>query len=225
MQNGAKHQVCASDVGLVTVSANVQTLKPYQEERSYSQNSIDPVLDKVEALEVQFDSLMYDVVGVQEGRSKLETVSNGLHYRRYAAPATAGGALGVQLWIRKKSRVEVLHWRAINPRSLYAVLRLANGASIVMVVARAPHSLAPEAERGAFWDELTSLALGLQEKYQRAAMRVAIDANGRAGSARSPRIGDVEPAQEDENGARLRSFLDDLSLFAVNTFWARRPTW
>ena len=37
-------------------TANVQTLKPYQAERSYSLNAIDPLLDKVETLEVQFDA-------------------------------------------------------------------------------------------------------------------------------------------------------------------------
>ena len=55
-------------------TANVQTLKPYQAERSYSLNAIDPLLDKVETLEVQFDAHGYDFVGVQEGRSKHDGV-------------------------------------------------------------------------------------------------------------------------------------------------------
>ena len=213
------------DVGLVLVSANVQTLKPHQEERSYSRNSIDPLLDKVEALEVQFDSHGYDIVGVQEGRSKSEGVFNGLHYRRYAAAATDDGALGVQLWIHRRVRGHVLHWRALTPRLLFGALRLNNGAVLVLIVAHAPHSLADEATRGAFWDELASTSHGLKERYARASLRVAVDANGRLGSVLSRHIGHEDVAHEDENGARLRLYLDEFDLAAVNTFWPSGPTW
>ncbi|CAK0847079.1 unnamed protein product, partial [Prorocentrum cordatum] len=202
------------DVGLVLVSANVQTLKPHQEERSYSRNSIDSLLDKVEALEVQFDSHGRDIAGVQEGRSKSEGVFNGLLYRRYAAAATDDGALGVQLWIHRRVRGHVLHWRALTPRLLFGALRLNNGAVLVLT-----------ATRGAFWDELASTSHGLKERYARASLRVAVDASGRLGSALSRHIGHEDVAHEDENGARLRLHFDEIDLAAVSTFWPSGPTW
>ena len=206
-------------------TANVQTLKPYQEERSYSHNSVDPLLDKVETLETQFYEKGYDIVGVQEGRAKAEGISTGRRYRRYVAAAAPDGSLGVQLWIRLQLRCEVLHWRCVTPRILYATLRLANGAFIVVIVSHAPHSLAPEAVRGMFWDEMWSLTHMLRGKYAEASFRVAIDANGRVGSIASAYIGPEEPVAEDSGGSCLRAYADEFHLSAVNTYWPAGPTW
>ena len=59
-QNGDRLMLCV-------VSANVQSLLPHQETRSDSNNSVNPLLSKVEALEVQFAEKRFDIVGVQDG--------------------------------------------------------------------------------------------------------------------------------------------------------------
>ena len=103
-----------------------------------------------------------------------------------------------------KRQCEVVHWRTVSPRLLYAVLRLQNGASIVVLVAHAPHSLAGEGVRGLFWDEMWNVTHMLRGKYADPSLRVALDSNGRMGSVASAFIGPVEPAKEDAGGACLR---------------------
>ena len=56
-------------------------------------------------------------------------------------------------------------------------------------------------------------------------MLVGIDANARVGELQCDGIGPVAPAKENDNGARLREFLCETGLIAVNTFFDAGTTW
>ena len=79
-------------------TANVQTLLPHQESRSYAQVAGIPMRSKIAMLESQFISHSIDVVGIQEGRSTRTEQVEGQSYTMLAAAADSGGNLGVQLW-------------------------------------------------------------------------------------------------------------------------------
>ena len=64
------HGRCPLAAQITLASANVQTLLPHQGDRSYAKNTVNPLLSKVEALETQFVSQCFNVVGVQEGRAR-----------------------------------------------------------------------------------------------------------------------------------------------------------
>ena len=107
---------------LRVATANVQTLLPYQETRSYARNSVDLLRSKVQLLESQFFENDINVVGIQEGRSKVSSKTEGLHYTMLNAPATTGGSYGVQLWLRRDDKYHILNWRCISSRLLFAVV-------------------------------------------------------------------------------------------------------
>ena len=66
------------NVKVALVSANVRTLLPWQEDRSYAQNSLCLLRSKVEALEIQFEAARCDLVGIQEGRAKTTAALDGV---------------------------------------------------------------------------------------------------------------------------------------------------
>lgn len=52
-----------------------------------------------------------------------------------------------------------------------------------------------------------------------------IDANGRTGSCASEAIGSVRAAKEDDNGCRLRTFLEGQDMYAVSIVHNGDDTW
>jgi len=218
-------------------SANVQTLLPHQEDRSYAKNTMSLLRSKIALLETQFSENGLDVVGVQEGRSKASESKMGQYYRMLSAPQDQHGAHGVQIWVRKAAKLSVMRWNVVSTILMYVVLRLDNGATVVLLSAHAPHSGASRNVRDKFWNLIAVTVHELKAKYPYAHTRVAIDANGRVGSVPAwvqdaPQgdstalvIGGAEPERENENGAALRLFCAQLGLAAENTFTEAGTTW
>ena len=144
------HGRCPLAAQITLASANVQTLLPHQGDRSYAKNTVNSLLSKVEALETQFVSQCFDVVGVQEGRARSSGERVGTKYRMLSAAATSEGSLGVQPWIRLGIRARVMLWREVNPRLMRASTALDNGAALTVVVAHAPHMGADAAAKTSF---------------------------------------------------------------------------
>ena len=110
-------------VSLRCATANVLTLHPHTVDKSYANVSGVCLRSKITLLEQQFRDHLYDVVGVQEGRSKRTEQTEGQHHSMLAAAAEPDGSLGVQCWVRHGSSVEF--WAAVSPRILYVIVKRA----------------------------------------------------------------------------------------------------
>ena len=62
-------------------------------------------------------------------------------------------------------------------------------------------------------------------KYLGSKVYLLIDANARIGSERSTAVGPLEPDEENDNGVRFRTFMDERRLVAINTFVGPGYTW
>ena len=219
--NGARNSV-----SLRCASANVLTLLPHQEERSYAKISDALMLSKVQMLEQEFHTHGLDIIGVQEGRGKRECMREGLHYRMLVAAADETGNYGVQCWLSRCAHVQVIQWRVVYTRLMYAVITTANAATVVIVVAHAPQSYSPEGKIEEFWIAFSQTVQELQCKYPSADWIGLIDANGRVGSTQAPCIGAAMPERENSNGSRLRCAMTSGLFYLVNTFdHGSGPTW
>ena len=116
-------------------TANVRTLLPHQESCSYAQVAGTLVLSKVRLLEMQFAEAGIDFAGIQEGRSRHTQERSGISFDMITAAASAKGAHGVQLWIRRALKCKLQQWKAISPRLLFAVVDItACGARLGIIV-------------------------------------------------------------------------------------------
>ena len=181
-------------------------------------------LGRAQLLEGQFNAHGLDIVCIQEGRTADDQIRAGATYDMYIAGAL-DGSYGSQVWIRRGIHAEVIMANAVTPRIMTVAARLRGHEPIAIVSAHAPCLLSPPAARGAFWCELTRAAAALRTRWPSATLVVGIDANARVGSAASPHIGHAAPDVENDNGACLRHFLDQLELFAHNTFVDAGHTW
>ena len=122
-------------VSLRCATAKVPTLHPHTVDKSYANVSGVCLRSKNTLLEQQFRDHLYDVVGVQEGRSKSTEQTEGQHYTMLAAAAEPDGSLGVQCWVRHGSFVQF--WAAVSPRLFYVIVKRATLLS-GFVVAHSP---------------------------------------------------------------------------------------
>ncbi|CAK0814249.1 unnamed protein product, partial [Prorocentrum cordatum] len=206
-------------------TANVQTLKPWQDKRSYACTTLALMNSKVQFLEQQFREAGFACVGLQEGRAAKSSRRDGVYYTMFAAAAEEGGSLGVQLWLDRDLGHHALQWRDVSPRIIFAVTVSKHHAVHVWISAHAPTSGATRDDRLAFWSELTSTGLKLKARFPQACWVVTLDANGRVGSVPSPAIGTAGAVAENENGESMKGFAEELNLVAVNTFTGGSPTW
>ena len=180
---------------------------------------------KQEFLEKQFPEHSFDIVGIQEGRSRSSGLKEGSRYKRVAASAYDDGSCGVQIWIRKSLRAELVHWQVVCPRIVHAVVKLRNGANVVIVCGHAPQSGNLESVKDEFWAQLWDLCTQLKTSYPSAHFVLPIDANGRVGSVQSESLGSCQPDKENDGGCRLRMFAESFHFRAANTWWNAGPTW
>ena len=192
----------------------MNTLLPWQEKRAYAQVGNACMMSKVQLLEDQFALAELDFVGVQEGRASASQSKAGHSYTMPTAPACEDGSLGVQLWVR--FGIVVPAWEAFSPRLMFGLL-CKRGVDFGVLVGHAPHSLASQSIRNAWWDTLSVTCSRLRTLYS-CEWFVMLDANGRVGSVASPLIGPSQPEVENENGAQLRQFATDQMLLVANTW-------
>ncbi|CAK0907096.1 unnamed protein product [Prorocentrum cordatum] len=146
-------------------TANIQTLKPWQETRSYACTTLALMNSKVQLLEQQFREVGFACVGLQEGRAAKSSRRDGVYYTTFAAAAEEGGSLGAQLWLDRDLGHQALQWRAVSPRLLFVITVSKHHAVHVWISAHAPTRVATKDERLAFWSELTSVGLELRGRF------------------------------------------------------------
>ena len=162
-------------------------------------------------------------VCVQEGRIPNDGLHSCRNFRMYRAGADTHGCYGVQVWVLHKLVRMVTAVNPISPRLLQVVIQI--GPLFLHVIsAHAPIEDAEEVCKEAFWSSLRLLisAIGPGESNL---VLVGIDANARVGELQCDGIGSVAPAKENDNGTRLREFLCETGLAAVNTFYDAGTTW
>ena len=208
------------DVG----TANVNTLLPFQEGRSYAKISGAMMLSRVQLHEMQFEMVGLSAIGSQDGRSRESHQRDGIHSTMFTSAATPKGNYGVQLWLLRSCKFRVQQWRAMSPRVLYAVT-IKDGRGIVFIVAHSPIEAADAADKDNFWDSLCEVISLISGKFNKYDIIMMIDANGRVGSIASRSVGLFNPSVENDNGRRLREFLEGNEMNAINTFYNTGDTW
>jgi len=76
---------------------------------------------------------------------------------------------------------------------------------------------ASRADKDMFSNALDDLLVELGRTSPDAPVLVGLDANGRVGSQPSDAVGTVAPRKEDDNGMRMRSWMEAHTLAAYNT--------
>ena len=168
----------------------------------------------------------YDIIGILESRLQGEVMSSGTIYDMYASGADLHGCCGSQLWVRRSLRAQVGAITPHSPRLLTGVVYV-GGVSFGAIVAHSPHEWAPAADKNHFYKSLEAATRQLQSRKRIGACVLLADMNARVGSITSPSIGACGKADENDNGARMRIFLQCQGMCAVNTMCAGGcgPTW
>lgn len=97
--------------------------------------------------------------------------------------------------------------------------------SCAVLVAHAPIGGAEKADKDCFWNMIIEASRRSVSMYHADFLVMLIDANARTGSNLSASIDPCHPATEDDNGCRLRLFLDECQMAALNTFSGGGNTW
>ena len=205
-------------------SANVQTLCPAQELAAFSSVVGATLLTKVALLELQFNAKQAFLVGIQEGRSKIERVRIGTFYDMYSAAASPCGGHGSQLWVHHDLRFRLEAW--VSPSSRIVLVKGCIGSTkTIMLSAHSPTEATTYQEKKSFWCDLTELLSEWIEKQPEAEVIVFIDTNSRVGSIPSFTLGKYAQSKESENGEMFRTFMETCRLVAASTFFCNDWTW
>ena len=205
-------------------TANVKTLMPAQETKSYGKISGAMLFHRMQLLEQQFAANNLQIVGVQEGRARSTQERSGSDFRMLTSAADEHGDFGVQLWVAHA--LHVVTWSAISPRLLYGVTEL-RGCQQGWLVGHAPHEFAPEPAKDEFWLLMQKTYDAVLKKYP-VPWCVLLDGNARVGSVPASPVGRSSPERQNGNGARLVAFSTVANLFLANTFGSEAesgPTW
>jgi hypothetical protein len=111
----------------------------------------------------------------------------------------------------------------ISPRLLHVVIQ-AGPISLHVISAHAPIENADARSKESFWAALLCLASSIGPDSANLVL-IGIDANARVGEIQCPGIGGEQPEKENDNGGRLREFVHEAGLIAVNSFYSAGTTW
>jgi exonuclease III len=213
-------------VQISIVSANVNSLIPAQDDRSYSRVSCVIMSSKVQVLELEFNSYEAEIICVQEGRARETAEKSGLYYAMFIAPASSTGSYGVQVWIRKCLSPKCASWKVFSPRlAVFVGVLHSNTVPVAIVSGHSPCEHAKPKDKFEFWELWLRCIDYVTTKFPSHTIIVGIDANSRVGSVQSPCIGNVDPDVENDNGSLFRQHIQASDLRAVNTWHPVGRTW
>ena len=135
-------------------------------------------------------------------------------------------AMAPQLWIRHFLRARVSSVTPHSPRLLTAIICIGD-ATLGAIVAHSPHELAPEVDKNDFYKKLEGSTRQLQRSKKVGVCTLLAHMNARVGSITSQSVGAYGSDNENDNGARMRMYLQCHGLCAANTMCANGcgPTW
>ena len=208
---------------LRAASANVCTLNSSKfTERGTSEGCM---IGRVASLEMLFDKSKFDLVGVQEGRTKGDQLISGIFYNMFVAGAATNGSYGSQIWIHRSLPCTVQSTLVVSSRTIVVSIKV-HGRDRVLhcISAHAPHS-GRIREACAFWFDLLRVVKNLKCKTKRSEFLILVDASLSVGSVASASIGQCFPEAESICGEMFRHFLEAACLVASSTFFPIQYTW
>ena len=214
-------------IQLKIATLNILTLYPRKctssSSSTFSSGLIHP--GKSTVLQQQFEQQHYNIVGMQETRSKSnETRHSNTHYI-YAAAASQGKG-GIELWLAKQLPIASIEGKPIFLNHEQITIMHADHRCLAaaisnphfrfnVIVAHALDNTYPQQDRIQWWKTLESIQLLLPQQVPTI---LCIDANARVGQYTSDHIGNHVPDIECENGSHLHNFLSRSNLYLPSTF-------
>ena len=177
---------------------------------------------RMEAIARQCEEAEWNMVGLQETRSRSTGYFQLGKYHVLAAAASTKGHHGVQLWIAQQwettegpLHLQQQHLRLLvqEERFLAAEVRHPT-TNLVAIVAHAPSTESAE-EASQWWANQLALIPTGYKTWDRI---ILTDANARVGSITSPAIGALHPDVENAAGTGFHRMALDQRLWAANTW-------
>ena len=221
----SKNQKTRDDLELNAIQliqANVCTLHPGELKHAKTKQNCGSTARMI-FLDNAFTEAGVHVACIQEARVPCDGVHSCQNFRMYRSSADDDGSYGVQVWILHKFAHMVTAVNPISPRILHVVIQI-GPIFLHIISAHAPIEAATEVCKEAFWSSLRLVVSTIGSPEVNMVM-IGIDANARVGELQCDWIGGVAPEAENNNGARLREFLCEVELVAVNTFHDAGTTW
>ena len=209
---------------LHVATANVNTLRPKYDNDVQSERGV-AVAARTQILEVLFSEAGLDLVGIQEGRAKVDGSRSGVCYDMVIAGATPMGSYGNQLWIHSHLRYKLQATIVHSPTLLQVDMVINDAYEVAAFVGHAPHEHDSADNKCAFWTLLLAVTLRSRDIKPNAHVVLLIDANARVGSVVSPQLGPCASQAENNNGECFRIYLEATALSAGNTFHDAGDTW
>ena len=197
-------------------TANVLTL--YQNKNEQGKG----ITARMESLIRAFDEEGINIIGVQETRSQLQGHTTCLDFHILAAPATAKGVGGTQLWIKKRWKLSQgylsimpVHLRILASDPQYLLAQLCHDdLKLLLLVGHAPSCPTFE-DTTHYWDTLARTIPSSKRSWP---LICFIDANARVGSLQSDHIGPAGAEDENTAGECFHQWLHDQDLLLPQTF-------
>jgi exonuclease III len=204
------------------VQANVCTLHPGELKHAKTKQNCGSTARMI-FLDNAFAEAGACVVCIQEARVPGDGLHSCQNFRMYRSGADEDGSHGVQVWILHKFARMVTAVNPISSRLLHVVVQV-GPLFLHIISAHAPIEAATVVCKEAFWSSLQRVTSSLGSSDANLVL-IGIDANARVGELQCEGIGNVAPEDENDNGARLREFLCESGLIAINTFHDAGTTW
>ena len=176
-------------------------------------------------LQAQCKERAVHIFGIQETRLPTASVYAVADFLVFNSAAEAGN-YGCALWLAKSSvcssdgqalpGIELRHCTVLMAEPRLLIVRVkAHAIAWLCVVAHAPHSGRPLAERTAWWSRLEEVYCSLHQQAE--IPIVCIDSNARVGKSSCEHIGSHQPDPVSSNGELFTSFLRVADLFLPST--------
>ena len=221
----SKNQKIRDDLELNAIQliqANVCTLHPGELKHAKTKQNCGSTARMV-FLDSAFSDEGAHFACIQEARIPGDGVHSCQNFRMYRSSADDNGSYGVQVWVLHKFTRMVTAVNPVSPRLLHVVIQV-GPIFLHIISAHAPIEAAADECKEAFWSSLQRVVSTLGPSESNIVM-IGIDANARVGELQCDGIGGVAPETENANGARLREFLCETRLVAINTFHNAGTTW
>lgn len=181
---------------------------------------------RIAALQYQFDQELFNVMGIQEARTRECQTRHSSTHLVFQSGALAHGHLGCELWLSKTvpyaqsdtqdfcfshDHVTVA---SFAPRHILACIR-APHLQIRLLVVHAPHRDATDVTPESWWRQISQM---LMRQAPELPVILLGDCNSRVGSIQNDSISSLGKEDESEAGHHFHSFLQDQLLWAPSTF-------
>ena len=199
------------------ITYNARTLKDNGEQAGIGVTAL---------LRAQLTDKQYDIIFLQETRTRQSRVQETSDYRRYISAANATGGGGTEIWLSKKSRWTpdgTITWKLPNHVVVlesgpeWLILRLdLHGHAVFLISAHAPHAGHDKVSLGKWWTEFDR---HFGRLVGQGTVIMGIDANAHFQDVIPGAVGDAGLEQRANHPSRLfGDFLSQWGMWLPSTF-------